>query len=144
MTTIRPDSDLNPRVINTKGKIYISGKITGIDNYESLFLTAEANLRSQGYDVVNPVTLNHDHDKSWEMYMRHDIRAMMDCHTIYMLIGYTGSKGAMIEYCLAKDIGMKVVYEGLPSFKDCSEAELVMAIKRIEQSKDNRVTERIK
>ena len=118
------DIDFKP-----KPKIYISGKITGIDNYADLFAHAEAKLRSQGYDVVNPVTLNHNHDKTWEMFMRHDIRAMMDCHAIYMLIGYTGSKGAMIEYRLAQELGMKIIYEG---------------IERIEQSKDNRVTERIK
>ena len=48
-------------------KIYISGKITGLDYSEALkkFEDAEFILKSDTVEVVNPMTIKHDHDKSW-------------------------------------------------------------------------------
>jgi hypothetical protein len=94
-----------------KLKCYISGKITGIDNYEKLFSDAENYLLSKGYDVVNPVKLNHDHDKSWESYMRVDLKALLDCDAIYMLKNFHSSKGAIIEKNLAYQLGIKIINE---------------------------------
>lgn len=52
-------------------KIYISGKITGIENEAAaLFEKAEKELKEKGFETVNPVTLNHKHDKSWHSYMK--------------------------------------------------------------------------
>ena len=93
-------------------KIYISGKITGIEE-EALqrFEFAETNLKLAGFDVVNPMKLEHNHDKSWEAYMRVCIIALMSCNAIFMLLNYYQSKGAMIELALAKELGMKVYWE---------------------------------
>lgn len=92
-------------------KIYISGKITGVENYAELFQVAETRLLARGHQVVNPVKIEHNHDLSWESYMREDIRQMLDCEAIYMLIGYTKSRGAKIEYSLAKTLNFKILYE---------------------------------
>jgi len=92
-------------------KIYISGKITGIDNYAELFQNAEDYLISLGYEVINPVKLNHEHDKSWESYMKEDIKALLYCDEIYLLENYYKSKGAMIERAIAVELGMKVIYQ---------------------------------
>lgn len=35
--------------------IYISGKITGTEDYEDRFKKAEMELRSRGFNVLNPV-----------------------------------------------------------------------------------------
>lgn len=52
-------------------KIYISGKISGIENEApELFAKAEKELQAMGFETVNPMTLNHQHDKSWHSYMR--------------------------------------------------------------------------
>lgn len=93
-------------------KIYISGKITGIENEAAeLFAKAEKELQEKGFEVVNPMTLNHNHDKSWLNYMKTDIKALMDCNGIYMLSNWETSRGAKIERQLAIDLGMKVIYQ---------------------------------
>jgi hypothetical protein len=90
-------------------KIYISGSITNNENYIKQFGDAEFNLIQQGHEVVNPVNLSHDHNKSWSAYMKEDIKAMMDCDAIYMLKGWHHSRGAVIEKNLAYVVGMKVI-----------------------------------
>lgn len=94
-----------------KLKCYISGKITGIDNYVELFNSAEKYLLLKGYDVVNPVNLAHDHDKSWESYMKEDLKALLDCDAIYMLKNWHKSKGAIIEKTLAYQLGIQIINE---------------------------------
>ena len=93
-------------------KIYISGKISGIEKEaERLFSDAEAKLISEGNNPVNPMTLNHQHDKSWHSYMKEDVKALCDCDAIYMLSNWTDSKGAIIEHTIAMYLGLKVIYQ---------------------------------
>lgn len=99
-------------LFETKEKIYISGKITDIEKEApALFKQAECALREKGYDTVNPITLNHDHDKSWQNFMREDVKAMLDCDSIYMMSNWVNSKGAKIEREIAIYLGLKVIYE---------------------------------
>jgi len=93
-------------------KIYISGKITGIESEApKLFALAEEGLKAKGYTVVNPITIKHDHDKSWNSYMKEDIKAMLDCDEVYMLKNWRESKGAIIELSIATAVGLKINYE---------------------------------
>lgn len=94
-------------------KIYISGQITGleIEEAEALFSEAEKHLLACDFEVVNPMTIEHNHDKSWGSYMRADLIALMDCDTIYMLNNWTKSKGAEIERKLALDLSLSVTYQ---------------------------------
>jgi hypothetical protein len=93
-------------------RIYISGKISGIEEQAvEIFANAESALINMGYEVVNPMTLNHDHDKSWHSYMKEDIKAMCDCDSIYMLHNWTDSKGAIIEHAIAIQIGLNPIYQ---------------------------------
>lgn len=95
-------------------KIYISGKITGLEEHEAfqMFDEVDTELTIKGFEVVNPMTIEHNHDKSWLNYMKTDIKALMECDAIYMLPNWTTSRGAKIERQLAIDLGMKV-YENL-------------------------------
>jgi hypothetical protein len=94
------------------GKIYISGKITGIEKEaQDIFSKAEKALKEKGFDVVNPLTLNHNHSKTWHAYMKEDIKALCDCDSIFMLENWVDSKGAIIEHTIAMYLGMKVQYE---------------------------------
>jgi hypothetical protein len=95
----------------TMPKIYISGKITGLENASELFAEAELLLAEMGLQPVNPMKLDHNHDRTWEDYMKHDIKAMCDCSMIYMLTNWTESRGAHIEHTLAQKIGMPVFYQ---------------------------------
>lgn len=93
-------------------KIYISGKITGIEEEAfQQFEFAETCLKLKGFDVLNPMKLEHNHDKTWEEYMKVCIVALMSCNAIFMLTNYYESKGAMIELSLAQELGMKVYWE---------------------------------
>ena len=95
-----------------KIKVYISGKITGIINEApGLFAKAEKELQAKGFETINPMTLNHDHDKSWHSYMKVDVKALCDCDEIFMLSNWTDSKGAIIEHTIALYLGLKVCYE---------------------------------
>lgn len=95
--------------------IYISGKITGLEPEQAaqLFEDAEAFLKTQYPDVaiVNPFTIEHNHDLTWESYMRNDLIAMLKCDTIYMLKNWKTSKGANIEYKLAVDLNFNVLFQ---------------------------------
>lgn len=94
-------------------KIYVSGKITGRDYQEALkhFADTSAMLREKGYIVVNPMELEHDHDQSWENFMRVDLKGMLDCDCMYMLSGWAESRGARVEWNLGKDLGFEFFYE---------------------------------
>ena len=99
---------------NNLMKIYISGKITGMEaEARELFNLAEAELRFRGFDPVNPMALNHEHDGSWHSYMRQDVKALCDCDAIYMLTNWADSKGAIIEHTIAMHLGISVLYESV-------------------------------
>lgn len=96
-----------------KTKIYISGKISGLTETEAklLFENAEKVCIEMGYEPVNPMKLNHNHDKSWEAYMKEDIIALMGCDSIYMLSNWRHSKGAVVEHNLSQELGFEVIYQ---------------------------------
>ena len=92
-------------------KFYISGKITGQANYLSLFRLAEIELKRLGYKALNPTLLPANHDKTWNSFMREDLKALLDCDGIYMLDNHSRSPGAMIELRLAQSLNFKVLYQ---------------------------------
>lgn len=82
-------------------------------NYEA-FNDMAKTLSESGYEVVNPVEVCKDLPREgilWIDYMRPNIKALVDCDAIFMLIGWGNSKGAQIERRLAEDLGMSVMYE---------------------------------
>ena len=88
-------------------KVYISGKISGIEEQAyQLFEEAENKLKMFGYEVVNPMKLPHEHDKEWHSYMKEDIKALCDCDAICLLDNWESSIGANIEFELAKNLKM--------------------------------------
>jgi len=102
-------------MINNK-KVYISGKITGLPIEVAMdkFNKAVAGFELHGWgdeNIINPMTLIHDHDLSWENYMRVDLIELLKCTHIYMLKDWHTSKGANIEYNLAKDLNLTIIFE---------------------------------
>lgn len=93
-----------------KQKIYIAGKITGIEDLAAeRFDCVENILISEGYEVVNPMKLPHNHDKSWESYMKECITELVKCDGIYLMKGFELSKGARVEAKLASDLSIDVI-----------------------------------
>lgn len=114
-------------------KVYISGVITGLteEQFKASFAQAEKILESEGFsDYVNPCKVEpcetedcrvpvvssqtHFSDGSyihdWKCYMRHDIKAMMDCRAIAMIPGWRKSKGATLEMDLAQRLGFTILF----------------------------------
>jgi hypothetical protein len=94
-------------------KIYISGAITNNPNAKAQFDKAKKTLLelNKGYEPISPMDLPHEHDQSWNAFMREDIKAMIDCQGIYLIEGWTTSKGARIEKELAQSLDFKIIYE---------------------------------
>ena len=92
-------------------KCYIAGKITGTTDFKERFAKAEQEVAYMGLCPVNPVTLPHEHDKSWNSYMKECISALMGCGAIYMLQGWLHSDGARLERSIADSVGMEIYFE---------------------------------
>ena len=94
-------------------KIYLSGKIsgTGLDYVRCLFDKVATTLRALGHEVVNPLCNGLSEIAPWEEHMAKDIIDLLQCEGIYMLQGWEDSQGARIEHAVAKEIGLKVMYE---------------------------------
>ena len=87
-------------------RIYISGPITGVKNFEFNFSEAERKLREKGHEVINPTKVELLLSKgTYEEYMKIDMLLLDMCDTIYMLKGWEKSCGANREYgyAMAKD-----------------------------------------
>jgi len=95
-------------------KVYMSGPISKRSKKETdrHFGEARKALEEQGYDVVDPTTLDGTGIVEWDKFMREGIKLLMDCDSIYMLKGWEDSRGATIESDLAWELGMPIVYEG--------------------------------
>lgn len=96
-------------VHDKKPKVYISGKISGLEEkeYKNNFNSAELYLTGLGYDAVNPVSEVTIPNGTWEDYMRRDIKLLCDCDYIYLLDGWKYSGGACLEKLIADNLGIK-------------------------------------
>ena len=93
-------------------KIYISGKITGLQkrDYRGKFKAAANRLRLQGHTVVDPSRLDV-YDLTYAQYMAIDTTLLSFCDGIYMLDNWRDSNGAKLEKEYAESLGLKVMYE---------------------------------
>jgi hypothetical protein len=103
-----------------KEPIYIAGPMTGCEDHNyPAFFDAEEHLRVLGYsDIVNParinpINLNGEQELTWEECMKRDIPELLRCNSIYVLIGWSCSRGAKLEMRLAGELEINpVAYEG--------------------------------
>ena len=94
-------------------KIYLSGKISGTDltHTRKRFSDLADKLQALGYEVTNPLCNGLSEASPWEEHIAKDIINLIDCEGIYMLQGWEDSQGARIEHAVAKERGLKVMYE---------------------------------
>ncbi len=95
-------------------KFYISGKISGLTQEEAFdkFEKAEEDVIKLGYIPVNPMKLlPYSPDLEWEDYMDKDLSVLLRCQGIYMLPDWSASRGARIEYVVANEKGIKIIFE---------------------------------
>ena len=105
-------------------KIYISGRISGLSEEEvtAKFDAAEAKLKAQGYEVVNPLKNGIPNNASWEIHISMDVLLLMGCNAIYLLPDWSLSKGATLEKNLSELTGKKIIYEEAPTFQRIKQA----------------------
>lgn len=95
--------------------IYLAGKYSGdvVENIEKARAVA-VECWEKGYAVICP-HLNTAHMEldckcTWEDYLSGDFEMIRKCDAIVMLEGWTGSKGAVAEHKLAKEINLPTYY----------------------------------
>ena len=94
-------------------KIYISGSITGTDDFMERFSIAQKKLERDGHDVVNPALVNSNLPKTttYSEYMDMSICMLKMCDAIYLLNGWKSSRGANLEIIFAMLNDKKILYE---------------------------------
>lgn len=96
-------------------KIYISGPITGTDDYMERFDRAEKMLTEAGFSVVNPAKVNAQLPKDTEYgeYMDMSLTMLHMCEAVYFLNNWQNSNGAMIEFEEAYGNKKIILFEGV-------------------------------
>lgn len=97
-----------------KEKVYISGKITGYDNYMRKFELAESRLADMGYTVINPARINRELPRNtyYDVFMKIALSLLFESDAIYMLDNWEDSPGANAEHALARALRLNIMYEG--------------------------------
>lgn len=92
-------------------RTYISGKITGTDDYVERFAKAETELMEKGHTVINPVKVLSSLPKEtvWGEYMAVCLALLALADTVYLMRGWEQSRGACIEYKVACDLGKTIM-----------------------------------
>lgn len=91
--------------------IYIAGKITGLENYKEIFEAAEIDLIKRGWVPMNPARLNGGFEHGEYMHICY---AMIDiCDTVYLLLDWQESKGAVMEFEYARENHKDIIREEL-------------------------------
>mgnify|MGYP001385001928 CR=1 FL=1 len=89
-------------------RIYLAGPMTGLPDFNfPAFHAAAARLREAGWDVVNPAeNFGGRTDLPRETYLRADVILVAQCEAIAMLPDWQESRGAKLEYLLARELSM--------------------------------------
>lgn len=106
-------------------KIYVAGPMRGIASYNFPAFDAAAKwLRRQGHQVISPAEMDRNvgfdetaHIPDEEFLRRaitRDMAAIAECDAIFLLRGWSKSKGANLELQMAKFLGLKVCYQAVP------------------------------
>lgn len=99
---------------------YISGPVSGVDNFEDNFIQAKKAIEASGHtslSILDCSAFKHDRFK-WSDCMKFCIEMLEKCDCILMMNGWRTSVGATIERAWAEKIGIPVYYEveGFPPF----------------------------
>ena len=90
-------------------RIYVAGRIRGVENYSEIFAKAALKLRKEGHDVFNPASANQE-GRPLARIMAFLLPQLCFCQEVAMLPGWWRSGGARIEWMLAKYLKLKIRY----------------------------------
>lgn len=96
-------------------KIYVAGKVTGLDRDKTRykFGYAASRLREKGFAVINPFAMLEDtrYQLDREAEMTICFAAISACDAVYMLEDWSDSPGARAEHKFALDHGKEIIYQ---------------------------------
>ena len=93
--------------------VYLSGPISGDPEYKEKFRAAEESLTNDCFvTVLNPAKLSDAFPGlSESKYLQLALILVTYADAVYMMKGWEFSKGACIEYLLAKQSGKRIMYQ---------------------------------
>jgi len=92
-------------------KIYISGPVTGTDDYKERFEKAAEKIRKKGHEAINPIDLQKILDPettTWAQYMSAAIGLLQACDAAFFLDAWQLSRGATKERNAARTYGILI------------------------------------
>lgn len=94
-------------------RVYISGAITGTDDYMERFAEAEKIISSRGHIPVNPakVLSSLPDTTTYREYIKLSLDMLQMCSGIYMLDSWQQSEGAKLEHQYAETCKMLILKE---------------------------------
>jgi len=98
-------------------RVYISGPISGHDYEECKrkFKKIQELLETNGFETFNPMENGLPPESSTAQHMRRDLAELTNeqrpYDTIYMMSGWTHSKGCKTEFDCATAMGMNFIFE---------------------------------
>lgn len=93
-------------------RLMVSGPMTGLADFNyPQFCRVARRLRSAGFAVENPAeNAAPSAAPTWSDWMRLSLAQLLRCHGLVMLPGWWKSRGALVEWLLAKALGLHVYY----------------------------------
>lgn len=94
-------------------KVFISGPITGTEDFIDRFDEADTKLSAMDCDVINPLNITSylPQGTAWSTYMRATLAGLERADAIYSLKGWQDSFGARIERIWAEKLGLILMEE---------------------------------
>jgi hypothetical protein len=89
-------------------RVYLAGPITGHPDYHEKFAAAADKLRAEGYSVFNPASSNQEGRKLKDI-MSFVLGQLCECDAIAMLPNWSLSRGASIEWYLARYLNLEII-----------------------------------
>jgi len=94
-------------------KIYLAGKVTGSEDYKTIFENAKQKIIKSSNDknilIVIPALFLPD-GFDYESYVRIGIAILAECNAICLLPDWEKSKGALAEYHVALALNKEILY----------------------------------
>jgi hypothetical protein len=92
-------------------KVYIAGPVSGIPREEAAekFREAALLLKQKGYEVINPMEVIGDQCASRLEAMSRLLPLLLKCDAVYLLEGWEGSSGALVEMMIARYVEMEIL-----------------------------------